>query len=722
LAGRGIGLGRSRGRWSIAVLLFFVCIALSGCSSGPSIPDALIWVENEGVALGMDHAAQFTIYRREEKGWVPATRQVAEAPSLAVELGGHGAIQFGLDSDAVITERVETDLGPGRRWTIPSSSSSASLSRVIEITAYSRFPQALVLRVGYENLGDAPLAIDQVTLGRMAYVPPSMPLTGKPELWAFGGASWRWGQKIVFPLEPDLAHDNYLGQVDSGEGGGIPLVYAWDGASGLALSHIETEHQDWHMPLSANGRGLPTFALERRDPFVLEPGQAVWTPHASISVHEGDYYDPLATYASMMRAQGWAPGEPSSSAYDPVWCGWGYEFDFTIDDMLGVIPMLQRLGIPWAALDDRWFDAYGDWMPREDIFPQGEVSMRRMVDSYHAAGIRVQLWWYPLAAEDDRGAWASHAYRLSDVVAEHPDWLILDESGHPARNNRNLAVLCPAVPDVQAYIVDLTQRFIGEWGFDGHKLDNVYIVPPCHNPAHHHADPSESVQALPEVYRLIHETTKRLKPDSVTMLSPCGSTPNVYLMPHVDQPMMSDPFGSWQVRMRIKVLKALIGPDAAVFADHVELTDDWMDFASMIAPGGVPGTKFVWPDDPGVEERLYEAYYLLGEDKADHWERWLSLYRELDLARGEYLNLYDTIYEVPEGHVVRKEDDLYYSFFADVVGQFYEGRIVLKGLRKGRDYRLINVETGDEVGVVRGPEVGLRVNFQSHLLLKATPK
>ena len=51
--------------------------------------------------------------------------------------------------------------------------------------------------------------------------------------------------------------------------------------------------------------------------------------------------------------------------------------------------------------------------------------MRRLVQAYHEAGLLAQLWWYPLAAEDDVGAWPSHAYGLASIVAEHPDTAFL---------------------------------------------------------------------------------------------------------------------------------------------------------------------------------------------------------------------------------------------------------------------------------------------------------
>ena len=55
------------------------------------------------------------------------------------------------------------------------------------------------------------------------------------------------------------------------------------------------------------------------------------------------------------------------------------------------------------------------------------------------------------------------------------------------------------------------------WGFDGHKLDNIYFVPPCYDSAYHER-PEDSVDAFAAVYRRIHETTRALKPHSVTQI------------------------------------------------------------------------------------------------------------------------------------------------------------------------------------------------------------
>lgn len=710
-------------RWLRVALLAAVlasCLALLQASNLSPLGSDLLWIANRQIALSIDGRMSWQLYIRQGRRWRAANRAEPQAPPQRVMVAGQPVIDF--QRQVARAEPVEAVWGRGERWTVQAESPSALLRQTTVIELYESYPQALLWRASYENLGPRPVTLDRLIQGELCLDASLWHLLNNPHsFWAFAGASWQWGQRIVFPLRDGLDQDNYLGQSDSGEGGGIPLVYHWNQQAGLALAHLEMQPQLWHMPLRVDERGRAWMGLERREAATLRPGERDDGVLAMLSTHRGDYYDPLRLYAELMAAQGWRMPDPSPAAYAPVWSGWGYEFDFTMDEMLGVIPMLQELGLGWATIDDRWFDAYGDWQPRRDTFPGGEADLRRLVQAYHEAGLLAQLWWYPLAAEDDVGAWPSHAYGLSSVVAEHPDWLILDEEGRPARNNRNLAILCPALPEVQSYIVALTERFIGEWGLDGLKLDNIYTVPPCHNPAHRHARPSESVEALPEVYRLIQATAKGLKPAAVTLLSPCGSTPNVYLLPYVDQPMMSDPYGSWQIRQRVKILKALVGPTAPVFADHVELTDNGQDFASMVGTGGVPGTKFVWPDDEAVYQRLIESYHLLTPEKEAHWRRWLALYDALRLSEGQYLNLYDVIHDTPEGHVIAKGESLYYAFFTDTVGETYQGVVELRGLQARRRYTLRNVETGEELGVVRGEEPRLRARFQSHILLVATP-
>jgi alpha-galactosidase len=479
--------------------------------------------------------------------------------------------------------------------------------------------------------------------------------------------------------------------------------------------HVEPTPKDWFMPVKSSKEGV-IAALELRQPVKLLPGESFSGLETVISTHTGDFFEPLALYRELLAERGVKAPEPVSADFEPAWCSWGYEFDVTPGEMTGVLPVLPDLGIRWLTLDDRWFDAYGDWNPRMDTFPGGAKDMRRMNQAIHSAGAFSQIWWYPLCVEDSHGKWESHKYDFSQVYKEHTDWLVLNADGSVARNNRHLAMLCPALPEVQEYTRALTQRFIRDWDFDGHKLDNIYTMPACHNPAHHHTRPEESTEALAEAYRIIFETTRQLKPNSVTQICPCGTPLTFSLLPFTDQTVTADPTSSQQIRQRIKFYKALTGPNAAVFADHVELSDDGNDFASEIGAGGIPSTKFIWPGDEKVRARLKEVWDLPAAKKAE-WQEWFSIYNQHRPAEGEYLDLYDIAFDSPEAHAIRKGNTFYYAFYAES----FHGRVELRGLEK-RAYRIIDYAHGKEFGTLNGASAWLDVRFEGSLLLMAIPQ
>jgi alpha-galactosidase len=567
------------------------------------------------------------------------------------------------------------------------------------------------------NIGRTEIAFDRVAAPVLRLDRQAFPLSRR--LWTMQGAAVKWGQDFAFPLPSGFARDNYLGHLQDAEGGGIPVVYFWNRDRGLALMHIDPQPRDWYMPVAADKQRV-TAALELRLRIELQPGGSLTGPAVVLSVHQGDFFEPLALYRELLAAQGVRSPQPIEVDYEPAWCSWGYEFDVRPAEVMAVLPVLKQMGIRWLTLDDRWFDAYGDWNPRRDTFPRGADDLRAINSALHAVGCRSTLWWYPLCVEDGHGRWDSHVYAIADLYRAHPDWLVHNADGTVARNNRHLAMLCPALPEVQAHVAALTRRFITDWGFDGHKLDNIYTVPACFNPAHHHQRPEESTAAMAEAYRIIFETTRRLKPESVTQICPCGTPITLHLLPWTDQTVTADPTSSAQIRQRIKFYKALAGPRTAVFADHVELSDGGADFASEIGPGGVPGTKFIWPADSEVRARLKEDWALTPE-KLRHWTRWFGIYNLHRPAKGEYLNLYDLGFDRPEGHVLRRDERLYYAFFAEAAGRRWKGRVPLRGLG-ARTYQLWDYVTERELGRAAGPgEAMLEASFDGSLLLVAIP-
>jgi len=192
----------------------------------------------------------------------------------------------------------------------------------------------------------------------------------------------------------------------------------------------------------------------------------------------------------------------------------------------------------------------------------------------------------------------------------------------------------------------------------------------------------------------------------------------------MDQAVTADPVGAVQVRRRIKMYKALLGPEAAVYGDHVELSEmtrvgnEWSehgsDFASTIGAGGVVGTKFVWPD-PGPK---YKAVLLTAEKEA-HWKKWIGIYNEKMLSKGIFRNLYVDGYDLPEGYAIEKDGKMYYAFFAPTAAE-WRGEVELRGLKPG-SYHVIDYANGKDLGTVEATADNaprLRTDFKDHLLLE----
>jgi alpha-galactosidase len=729
---------------STAMLIFFIALLNTSCNraatkatSPPQQPSSLkISVNDGGPVVITSSSSEFQILpsgyiqaallKNGQKLTLDEVEQGKPADSNFV-MTGDKVTRFVLDFGATRVAEASGKMGRGRRVEVPARAlgpTGNNLQATLAVEVYDNFPNVALTTMEYKNGSADEIRIEQVVaqrhrfLSNTAKAPPH-------DLWSFQGSSYDWGKDDIIRLKPGFSRRNDMGAVvKGGYGGGIPVVAFWTASVGEAVGHVETLPLTVSLPVNVGTDSRVSASVIIPADVTLKPGESYSTPRTFVAVYAGDFYEPLRLWSSVLQKEGWEIPKPSNEAYNVSWCGWGYEFNVTPAQMLGTIPKLKEMGIKWATLDDRWFDTYGDWNPRTDTFP-GD-SIKKMVDDFHKEGELVQLWWLPLGVEDGKGRYESHKYIVSKVAQEHPEWLILDKDGKHGRMTRDLAVLCPAVPAVQTYYKELTEKFIRDWGFDGSKLDNIYTVPACYNPAHHHKSPQDSVNAMADVYRSIFQTTRSIKPESVTQSCPCGTPPSLAWLPYIDQAVTADPVGAVQVRRRIKMYKALLGPQAAVYGDHVELSamtrtgDKWIehgnDFASTVGTGGVVGTKFVWPD-PGPKFKRV----LLTQEKEEHWKKWVGIYNQKMLSKGTFRNLYVYGYDVPEAYAIEKDGKMYYAFFAPGGNTSWKGEVELRGLRPGT-YHVTDYGEGKDLGSVeatgeRAPR--LLTQFREHLLLEA---
>ncbi|MET0654586.1 MAG: alpha-galactosidase [Pseudoxanthomonas sp.] len=586
---------------------------------------------------------------------------------------------------------------------IVTGRSDRGIEKQVAVTFFDNLPGLAVLQTRYRNLGNAAL---ETTGWRNA----AHELADAPGgFWSFSGATHTDRRDWVQPLKAGFEQRNTLSMDSSDYGGGTPVANVWRRDAGLAVGHVEPVARQLDMPVRKTARGA-SIAVESAQPSVLAPGQTLVTERSFIAVHTGDHFAPLQQYRRFMHAEGIAGPKPPESAFAPVWCAWGYERDFKVEQIVATLPKARELGFEWAVLDDGWQTNEGDWRLDPRKFPRGDADMRDFVGKIRAQGMRPRLWLAPLAADPG-----------SDVLHEHADMLLLDQYGaFQTVTWWNALTQCPAYQPTIDFYVALVKKIIGDWGFEGLKLDGQHLngVAACYNPAHKHAHPTDSVEGLATFWKAIYNAAHEANPDAVVELCPCGTAFAFHNLPATDQYPSSDPLSSWQVRSKGKSVKALMGDRSSYAGDHVELSDGRDDFASSVGVGAVISSKFTWPrDTEHPTAPLPPGGFVLDAEKEALWRKWVDLYKRHMLPKGEYLGaLYDIGFDKPEAHAIAKDGAMYYSFYAPD----WNGPVQLRGLGAGR-YRVRDLFNETDLGEVDAGNDSLKLAFKRFAILQAIP-
>jgi alpha-galactosidase len=638
------------------------------------------------------------------------SRVVARLTGKEVPLGAFSASEtvkgkerswddFALASQS--RDRVTDSFGGGERLTLTGK--SGALRKNLSVIMYDEFPNLAVFDVSYTNIGKSELTI--LEWNNNAYTIDAQHTPAEVPFWSFQSGSYERRPNWLVPLRAGFSQENYLGMNASDYGGGTPIVDVWRRDVGIGVGLVEPRPRLISLPVSMpNARQAQVSVQYQRDQSLL-PGESLHTFRSFVAVHQGDYFQTLLTYRRFMSKQGFQMAKAPESAFGAIWCAWGYGRNFKPQQVYDTLPTVKSMGFTWVTLDDGWQNNYGDWQLDPKKFPRGDADIKAMVDRIHQEGFKAQLWWSPLSAVPD-----------SKLLTNEPDLALENQDGSRRKISWwNSYYLCPANARVVAYHKELVRKILVDWGFDGLKLDGQHMngVPACYNPAHHHKRPEDSVEALPEFFREIYDAAQSAKAGSLVEFCPCGTSYSFFTMPHFNMSVASDPTSSFQVRSKGKTIKGLMGDDVPYFGDHVELSDNHDDFASTLGIGGVVGTQFVLPS-------LVEKHgrFDLTPDREKNFQKWLELYQEKGLSRGQYLGtLYDIGFDLPEAHVIRKDKKMYYAFFAGS----WKGELELRGL-DDRAYHVVDYVDGKDFGIVRGPIAHLSTDFSKHLLLEATPQ
>jgi alpha-galactosidase len=602
-------------------------------------------------------------------------------------------------------QKISVFAGEGNSYTYNGTAENPDqkITKILTINTYKNYEGWAFYTVEFVNTGNKDIVVKK-------WVNHSYKFDSRkdvPDFWSFQASSTGARKSWILPVDTGFYQKNYMGMNDPDYGGGIPVLDLWRKDIGIAIGHASLKPELASLPVSmGKDDNYSTIGIEYAVNDTLHPGDTLKTLETFVTVHTSDCFSTLKQYAAFMAKKGIVMPDSEPLAFEPAWCAWGYMRKFTVDEVIGTLTKVKELGFTWVTLDDGFQNAEGDWFPNPVTFPGGEAQMKKLVDTIHAMGFKAQLWWAPMAVDPG-----------TKLLAEQPDIILKNADGSPQVISWwDSYYMSPVSKSALDHTKEMVDMFIGEWGFDGLKLDGQHLnaCPPDYNPAHNLTHPNVAPESMPDFFKLIYETAHQIKPGALIQLCPCGDAMSYYNMPYANQFVASDPVGSVQVRSKGWTFKAL-APNTAYFGDHVELSDEQNDFASTIGIGAVPGTKFTWPkDNPFVTE----GHFVLTPEKEKEWNKWIRIYKEHMLSKGEYLGgLYDIGYDIPETHVIRKSDTLFYGFYA----KNWKGTLKFRGLSE-ESYKVIDYANNRDLGVLLKEKPELDLSFDKYLLLMVYPK
>ena len=677
----------------IKVFLLIVLLIIT-CDT---TPDFAVRIEGKNIIIYFNNLLHSKVVATFNNGEIKTGDYI---PSEFITISNHPVKDFQFIEQE--KHEVQDELGTGKQFKI--SGKSENIRKEVIVTIYNDFPTVALYTVKYTNISNEDLMIDNWTNNHYSITVSNKSKNEEP-FWSFQSGSYESRQDWVLPLKTGFKQENYMGMNATDYGGGTPVIDIWRKDVGIGVGHLEMVPKLVSLPVEMTESNAANLGVRYKVNKILKPDESFSTFLTFVSVHQGDFFQTLGNYRNLMLKKGIKFNEYPETTYEPIWCAWGYERDFTMEQIYNTLPIVKKLGYEWAVLDDGWQTAEGDWYLAKNKFPQGDRDMKKLVDKIHAEGLKAKLWWAPLATDPG-----------TDLIKEHPDYLLLNEdSSKQDISWWDAYYLCPAYPPVQEYTRNLVIKIMKTWGYNGLKIDGQHLnaSPSCYNPAHNHSYPEESFEKVPEFFRIIYETAMEIDPEAVVEICPCGTAYAFHTMPYMNQPVASDPESSWQIRLKGKTLKALMGPSVPYYGDHVELSDKRSDFASTVGIGGVIGTKFTWPVGSKKDSKID-----LTPEKEKTWAKWNKIYLNKMLSKGIYLgSLYDIGYDRPETHTIKKNSNIYYAFYQDS----FKGEVELRGL-ENKTYRIFDYVNDIDYSAVKGPQAKLTVEFNNYLLLEATPE
>ena len=137
-------------------------------------------------------------------------------------------------------------------------------------------------------------------------------------------------------------------------------------------------------------------------------------------------------------------------------------FNHDYDTLTALADKAVESGVERFVVDDGWFGSrrddtsgLGDWQISQDVWPDGDKSLKALADYVHGKGLEFGLWFEPEMVNLD-----------SDLFRTHPDWVLKPTEGRLPMQGRTQQVVDLTNPDAYDYIYDAMDKLVGELGID----------------------------------------------------------------------------------------------------------------------------------------------------------------------------------------------------------------------------------------------------------------
>lgn len=346
---------------------------------------------------------------------------------------------------------------------------------------------AIYIEVIYENISDHPIQVGSVVPLRLIKSESGSLTFIDAELCLTNGAMY-YDAGMIHALD-----ENYIKPEPYGElKGGIPFEHSILRNPKTAQSWwnigIFSDHKKESMVIgylkntSSLGRIQLLKETDQQLSLVVEsvfnPGFEL-KPHAKISsdkiviLRGNNPFEVLETYASVLTdCQRKRP-----STIINGWCNWFYTMDIfdeseILQNALFASHELKSYGMEYIQIDEGFQITHGNWNGN-NRFPHG---MKWLCDSIKAMGLKPGIWLAPLVISEN-----------SEVYMTHPEWLVKDMKGNPARigpwpnedtdwyRNESPKRYCLDIthPGAVKWLTALIDTVANQWGFEMIKIDFV---------------------------------------------------------------------------------------------------------------------------------------------------------------------------------------------------------------------------------------------------------